>query len=123
MDSFRKLPNRRGIAPGKALFGSLLPRQPHVLQVLLGRQCHRHGRGQFQTEDVLRIVRGAGCVTAAPARKNLELILLVPISSGSFSASKLPVTDCQKPGRSARSISSTRKSAVCITTSTEIGIL
>lgn len=44
-------------------------------------------------------------------------------SSNSSSFCLLPVTDCQNPGRSARSISSTCKSVVCITTKTETGIL
>src|SRR5579859_2290464 len=38
-------------------------------------------------------------------------------------SSWLPVTDCQKPGRSARSMSNTCKSGVWITTSTDTGIL
>ena len=40
-----------------------------------------------------------------------------------FTGSWLPVTDCQKPGKSARSRSSTRSSGVCTRTSVETGIL
>ena len=43
--------------------------------------------------------------------------------SVSVSLSSEPVTLCQKPGLSARSISSTSSAAVWITTSTERGIL
>src|SRR5207302_8134501 len=47
----------------------------------------------------------------------------VAVSASDSASSWLPVTDCQKPGKSARSSNSTRNSGVCTSTSVDTGIL
>ena len=99
--------------------------------------------GHPQAENVLRVVRDARRVAMAPYGIDFEDVLQVPVRERNASASMpvssatsrtavsrrvspgswLPVTDCQKPGRSARSSSSTSSAGVWITTSVETGIL
>src|ERR1700724_1847589 len=47
----------------------------------------------------------------------------IQVWSSDSPSSWLPVTDCQKPGKSARSSNSTRSSGVCTSTSVDTGIL
>ena len=94
---------------------------------------------------MLGVVGHAVGIAVAPVREDLvavgEMQVVQPIGggvdagllhapragrsarSGSSGESLLPVTDCQKPGWSARSSSSTCRSGVWITTSTDSGIL
>ena len=123
----------------------LAPGQPVERGVLLGREAHRHARGQREAEDMLGVVRHAGREAVAPAGIDLEGVGDIPAhaacpaqrrcpvssrtsraaaaSSGSSGRSSEPVTDCQNPARAARSSSSTSSAAVCTTTRTETGSL
>src|ERR1700730_4906204 len=47
----------------------------------------------------------------------------VAVCASDSASSWLPVTDCQKPGKSARSSNSTRNAGVCTSTSVDTGIL
>ena len=92
------------------------------------------GAGTRQPEHVLGVVRRARWIAMAPLREDLEVVghlpvddaavrgrRRCPVSSASSRAavsasvspgSRLPVTDCQCSGKSARSSSSTRRSRV-----------
>ena len=110
-------------------------------------RIERHGDGlrHLQREHVLGVVRRSRRITVAPARIDLVDVRYSPVdetavrggvdsgllagargvavSSSVSPGSWLPVTDCQKPGASARSINSTRRSGVWTSASVETGIL
>src|ERR1035437_787708 len=77
--SVRQLAYGIGIARGKHFVRRVAPRQPHVLQVLLGGERHRQRLRQLQAEHVLGVVRYARRVTAAPAPVDLVATLLAPV--------------------------------------------
>ena len=97
---------------------ALRPEQSGVYLVPRARATLRAAarREQFAWFDVdLRAVRDKAGFLRACARH-----LKFPPH---FGANWDAFSDCQKPGRSARSSSSTCRSGVCITTSTETGSL
>ena len=112
-----------------------------------GFSRHRRAARHAQAEHVLGVVRHAGRIAVPPARVDVVDVVAGPSRAGtactagradldaglldhlahgglaraSSARSFEPVTVCQKPGASARSISSTSSVGVWITTSTDSG--
>ena len=125
--------DRVAVRPREALRRGIAPRQPREPQMLARREAHRRRpTGTSSAEDVLDVVRRArrrsgGAIAgrsrsgwrSSSRRRRRASTASMPVSSrnsraavsaGASPGSWLPVTDCQMPGKSARSSSSTRRS-------------
>src|SRR5262249_3817399 len=79
LHALRQLPDYIGIRPGKNLQRRVGPRQTFVIQVLARLQDDGQRLRDLEREHVLRIVRNARRVAAAPAQEDLVLVLLAPV--------------------------------------------